>query len=109
MQSVCAGQDPSAWVVKFAVAADCEANGVVICTAVGVLLIISVMDCRAATSTSAAVAADPVLVVIRCWIDAAAPAAVTGMFCRLSPGCTPVMTLAAYTLLLPSTAETTTS
>jgi hypothetical protein len=82
-------------VEKFAVAADCEARGVVIITVVGVPLIGTVMGCSAETSRSAEVEAVPDPVVIRPEMDEGDPATVSWTFCRLSPGCTPVMTLAA--------------
>ena len=91
-QSVFAAQVVLGAVVRFPAEADCDARGIVthceepIC-------------CKADTEMSAAVAADPVLVVICPVIEAVAvvpDCATRGTFPRAFPGCTPVTTAAPY-------------
>ena len=75
-----------------ATVADCPANGIVTITE-------ELIGCNAEREMSAAVAALPVLVVTSPVIDAGAVlapvSAVTGTRPSASPGCTPVMTVAA--------------
>src|SRR5262249_9721090 len=85
-----AGQVPAS-VVKVIGAADCCASGVVMSKP-------DPMYCSAETSRSADVAAVPA-VVISPVIEAGAPAGVRGTLFSASPGCTPVITVAAYTWL----------
>lgn len=80
-------------VVRLAAVADCPAKGMVTITD-------ELIGCNAEREISAAVAALLVLVLTNPVMDAGAVlapvCAVTGTMPSASPGCTPVMTVAAY-------------
>src|SRR5579863_5996897 len=108
-QSVLAGQVAPAAVPILAVAADCEAKGIV--TSTGEPL--TEIACRAEIVMSAAVAALPVLVVTCPVIEAAdwfvPVCATSGTVPNAFPGCTPVITVAPYSTCAALTATATTS
>lgn len=91
-QSVLAVQLAPAAVLRFAVAADCAASGIVTSSE-------ELIGCKAESAMSAPVAALPVLVVISPVTEAgpvAGPVSATmGTVPSALPGCTPVITVAA--------------
>ena len=77
-------------VVKVAVDADCDANGIV----TNKLPPLVAMFCNAESEISSGIAAVPVLVVIVPMIDPGTSAAVTGTVPNAPPESTPVITVA---------------